>query len=130
MIQGTNVVSIRSQEDMLDVWKDIKIKLVTWYDGLRAFKHKQRQTGQTDENNSDDDRENLKSKKAKKMEEGASHRVKELKPQCNSHIIWSEMVVGEMHSSLDEPPCTSMFVRAGNRSSNAKKKDQVGHPRR
>ena len=30
--------------------------------------------------------------------------------------IWSEMVVGEIYSSLDEPPSTSMFAKAGNPS--------------
>ena len=27
--------------------------------------------------------------------------------------IWSEMVAGGMHGSLEEPPATSMFLRAG-----------------
>jgi len=33
--------------------------------------------------------------------------------QCR---IWSEMVVGEVHSRLDDPPNTSMFMRAGGAS--------------
>lgn len=40
--------------------------------------------------------------------------MKVLLPQCRYVRIWSEIVVGETHSSLDEPPETSMFVKAGN----------------
>ena len=39
--------------------------------------------------------------------------------------VWSEMVAGDLHSSLDEPPTTSMFVRAGDGgTSNVKKKSE------
>ena len=37
--------------------------------------------------------------------------------------IWSEMVVGGIHSSLDDPPVSSMFVRAGGGGPGKKKKD-------
>ena len=37
--------------------------------------------------------------------------------------IWSEVIVGDVHSSLEEPPMSSMFVRTGEGSS-CKKKDQ------
>ena len=37
--------------------------------------------------------------------------------------IWSESVVGGIHSSLEEPPTSSMFVRAG-KGTTSKKKEQ------
>ena len=36
--------------------------------------------------------------------------------------VWSEMVAGDLHSSLDEPPTTSMFVRAGDGGTSKMKK--------
>ena len=36
--------------------------------------------------------------------------------------IWSEMIAGDLHSSLDDPPTTSMFMRAGDESANSSRK--------
>ena len=36
--------------------------------------------------------------------------------------IWSEMIAGDLHSSLDDPPTTSMFMRAGDGSANSSRK--------
>ena len=36
--------------------------------------------------------------------------------------IWSEMLVGGIHCSLDNPPVSAMFVRAG-KGTNSKKKE-------
>ena len=136
VVQGNSVVSIRSKEDMMDVWKDIRkgTKVVLWCDGLRATKRK-RQTPQMDEEDSDEEGGICIKPKRAKMEERENKVhdiIKELKEKHGNSFspmqlrIWSEMVVGEMHSSLDEPPSTSMFIRAGNTASTPKKKDQCG----
>ena len=36
--------------------------------------------------------------------------------------IWSEMNVGGLHYSLDDPPNTSMFIRAGGSNSGSTKR--------
>ena len=36
--------------------------------------------------------------------------------------IWSEMVAGDLHSNLDNPPTTSMFTRAGDGGRDSSKK--------
>ena len=134
VFQGTNIVSIRSKEDMMDVCKDMKKgdKIVLWCDGLRTLKRKRRETPQTDEDDSDESRTSLKTKRAKKAEEREDKvhdTIKKLKAKHGSLFspmqlrIWSEMVVGEIYSRLDEPPSTSMFAKAGNPST-TKKKDQ------
>ena len=83
VVQGNSVVSIRSKEDMMDVWKDIRkgTKVVLWCDGLRAAKRK-RQTPQMDEEDSDEEGGIcIKPKRAKKMEE---REDKVHVPQCSS----------------------------------------------
>ena len=135
VVEGSNIVSIHSREDMMDVWNDIKkgTKKILWCDGLRSTRHKRKQPSQpshTDEDDSDEDFENPKAKRAKKMEERENKvhdTLKELKEKHGHSFspmqlrIWSEMLVGEIHSSLDEPPSTSMFARAGNVSTTTKK---------
>ena len=37
--------------------------------------------------------------------------------------IWSELIVGNIHSSLDDPPTSAMFLRAGKNTKSVKKKD-------
>ena len=39
--------------------------------------------------------------------------------------VWSEMYVGGIHSSLNEPPTTTMFLRAGGVAPSKKKSDPV-----
>ena len=137
---GNNIVSIRSKEDVMDVWKDIKdgVKVILWCDGLRAHKGKRNKTPLTDDDDSDGERAQTgpkyKKKKLKKTEEREDKvhdRIKQLKEKHGNSFspmqlrIWSEMIVGEVHSSLDEPPNTSMFIRAGN-TATTKKKDHCG----
>ena len=38
--------------------------------------------------------------------------------------IWGEMVVGNLHSSMEEPPVTSMFMRAGGATPKRTKSDE------
>ena len=41
--------------------------------------------------------------------------------------IWSEMVAGDLHSSLDEPPKSSMFARAGSGNSTGNRRIVIKH---
>ena len=42
------------------------------------------------------------------------------------YCIWSEMIVGNVHSSIDLPPNTSMFTRAGASGGVQRKKPDSG----
>ena len=136
VIQGSNVVSIRTRDDMIDVWKDVKkgVKVVLWCNGLRPSICKRKRSPQNEDSDSDEEREPItkakRSKKAEEREDKVHDILKQLKEKHGKSFlpmqlrIWSEMVAGEIHSSLDEPPSTSMFARAGNTP--VKKKDQSG----
>ena len=60
------------------------------------------------------------SKKQEEREDKVRDTLKELKDKHGNSFspmqfrIWSEMIAGELHSSLNEPPSTSMFIKAGN----------------
>ena len=60
-----------------------------------------------------------KKKKSKEMEEQIESTMEQLqsmhakKYTQMQYRVWSEMYIGGVHSSLDEPPTTTMFLRAG-----------------
>jgi len=62
-------------------------------------------------------------------EECVQHTIEELKEKHGTSFvlmlvrIWAEMVAGDLHSSLDEPPKSSMFARASNGGSAGKKRN-------
>jgi len=103
---------------------------IIWCDRLKDYsqKRKRNQTPQSDE---DSEKERLdgvttsKTKKANRKEERedkVSDTLNQLREKHGNSFtpmqcrIWSEMVVGEVHSRLDDPPNTSMFMRAGGAS--------------
>ena len=62
-------------------------------------------------------------RKAEEKEDKVHDTIKELKKKHVSPMqlrIWSEMVVSELHSSLDKPPNTSMFVKLLKRTTQPK----------
>lgn len=67
VVQGSNVVSIRTKEDLMDVWNDIKKgnKVILWCDGLRPKRPKLK--SQTEDSDEEDIK--LKRKTSKKAEE-------------------------------------------------------------
>ena len=117
------IQSIRTRDDMIDVWKDVK-KVVLWCNGLRPSSRKRKRSPQNEDSDSDEEREPItkakRSKKAEEREDKVHDILKQLKEKHDKSFspmqlrIWSEMVAREIHSSLDEPPSTSMFARAGN----------------
>ncbi|XP_064390049.1 uncharacterized protein LOC135337959 [Halichondria panicea] len=123
-VQGTNVISIRSSEDVQEVWSELKTssKLILWCDGLKDKPQKRELNCE-----SDDELRTTKKRKTKSLEK--EDRVQEivdnLKENHGSKFtimqlrIWAEMIVGNMHTSTDDPPSTSMFVRAGGQTKKA-----------
>ena len=116
-IQGANVVSIRSEKDLSDVWGDARKQghnVVLWCDGLKDKSGKRKKKGE--------DGGSVKSKR-KKSEDNAKEKavaktVTELQEKhggtCTQiqYRIWSEMINGGIYSSLINPPNTLMFQRA------------------
>lgn len=112
--------------------------MTMWCDGLQAgsisrSKKRSRSEGQG-ETASDED--NLPAQPVKKKktaqeirEDNVQTTLDELREKHGSKFtpmqirIWSEMIVGKIHSSTDDPPTCSMFVRAGKGNSRKKGKD-------
>lgn len=117
---STNIVTIRKQEDLVEIWNEIKKgqKHVLWCDGLKVSRKRSSPSFDSD----DEDPLVLKTKKRKKdddKEERITQILTKLKEKHGESFtqfqfrIWSEMCAGGIYTSLDEPPNTSMFVRAG-----------------
>lgn len=128
--QGSTVVSIRSAQDLKEIWQDhIKgTNIVLWCDGLRQCE-KSSSTRKRKRVDSDDCE--LKSTKKipvikereKKLDE-AMDTLEEKHGQMYTQMqyrIWGEMYVGGYHKSLADPPTTSMFDRAGGNDTRKKK---------
>ena len=129
-IQNNTVVSLRSP--VQEVWSSIvKGDNVTlWCDGLHGKESprgkstkKRSNKSVVDDCDDDEDIEVTKKKKKKKSEE-REKKVEDTMEQLQSmhakmytqmqyRVSGSEMYVGGVHSSLDEPPTTTMFARAG-----------------
>ena len=127
-IQGSTVVNIRSSEDLDEVWNDVRReKNVLWCDGLKEVtsktrKRKQRADDSEDDFDEDADIGKTSCKKKKKVAEVRERKVDETVDKLREkhknsftqmqYCIWSELIVGNVHSSIDLPN-TSMFTRAG-----------------
>ena len=129
-LQGSTVVNIRSSEDLDEVWNDIRRgkNVVLWCDGLKevTLKTQKRKRGvddSEDDFNEDPDIGKTSCKKKKKVAEVRERKVDETVDKLREkhgnsftqmqYRIWSERIVGNVHSSVDLPPNTSMFTRAG-----------------
>ena len=75
-----------------------------------------------------------KKKVSEEREECVQTTVKKLKEKHGSKFtqmqvrIWSGMIAGNIHSSLEEPPKSSMFVRAGKEGTVDKRKNEGNSP--
>ena len=131
-IQGASLVSIRTSRDLSEVWGEVlKGSNVTlWCDGLKRTTVKtstsrKRAHGTIDsENESSGDEQSNRNKRRKKLnQEDRQIKINEITKDLSEkhgqiytqmqYRIWAEMMFSELHSSSDEPPNTSMFVRAG-----------------
>ena len=119
---GSQVVIIRTSEDMDDIWKELKKgnKALLWCDGLKSDSAPCRKRGRVADDEEDIDQLAATTKKSKEVKEDkVKDIIQELKDKHGSkynqmqYRIWSEMLVNEVHGSVDDPPSTSMFSRAG-----------------
>ena len=117
-VQGSNVIRIRSREDLSEMWIDLrnpKSKMTLWCDGLKESSSKAaRQT--LCETESDDEESMPKSKKKRRQprnDEEVQEIVERLKKKHGSNFtpmqfrIWGEMVFGGLHMNTDELPNTN-----------------------
>ena len=117
--QGTTVVSIRSSQDLKEIWQEMKsgTKIVLWCDGLREHEKilGKRKRNSAFSDDSDSVRSPAINEREKKIEEimatlQEKHARKFTQMQ---YRIWSEMYVGGYFKSLEDHPETSMFAKAG-----------------
>ena len=113
---------IRSSQDLVDIWTEIAKgqKHILWCDGLREPENKKRSKSYSDDEDEDFGR---KKRKVDDKEEKVIQTLNQLKKKHEDKFtgfqlrMWSEMLVGGVYTSYDNPPNTSMFLRAGgNRS--------------
>ena len=151
LVSGSSVISIRTKADLEDFWSDVRMgkRAMLWCDGLKAAaaatkknRHKKRiadaDLEMSVESGCESDQDDLlfgqtvrKKRKgaAKEEREGrVQQTIKLLKEKHGAAFnpmqirIWSEMVAGDLHSNLDNPPTTSMFTRAGDGGRDSSKK--------
>ena len=133
-VNGSSVIRIRNKEDLSDVWAALRKpgnKMTLWCDGLVERRANSRKRVQGED--VDSDREVTQARPPKKKQADREDKVQEtvdnLKETHSSRYtpmqlrIWAEMIVSGMHSSIEDPPNTTMFVRAGG-GTPYKKKDQ------
>lgn len=123
-LQGNNVVSIRSKEDLLEIWANIKkgANTTLWCDCLQKPSHKRALSGDW---SSEDESEDVckvvkKRKRNEEKEDKVEATIKELKAKNGDsaytpmqYRVWAEMIIGGVHTSIDYAPTSTMFIRAG-----------------
>ena len=130
-IQGSNVIRVRSKEDLSEMWSEIKKSKNTcvWCDGLMEVSSKKsgrkRKTPISDGEDSD---EGSSSKpKPKNKHADVDEKVQEMVDTLNGKHgrkytfmqirIWAELLVSGLYNNLDDPPYkNSMFARSGSGS--------------
>ena len=123
-LQGSSIVSIRSKEDLLEIWAGLMkgANTILWCDGLKKSSSKRARSG--DYSSDDEPDETCKVAKKRKKDEEKEDKVhatmKELKEKNGEaaytsmqYRIWAEMIVGGVYSSIDCAPSSTMFIRAG-----------------
>ena len=138
-LQGSTVISLRSAEDLKEVWESVKSgkNITMWCDGLKSTKAKRTLDLDSDDEGDDEGeimgtRKKRKKSRRKTKQKETDERVEQIltdlqeKHSGSSYTpfqlrIWAEMIAGGVHTSYDESPATTMFLRAGS-VGNAKKK--------
>ena len=131
--EGSNILRIRSKEDLCEVWSKLhtNTKTTLWCDGLHANTEKGEvskaaKRGRDSNDNNSGKKKQDREEKVQEIVENLKQKHSESKFTTMQIRIWAEMVVSGMYSSLDEPPKTSMFGRAGDGSPQKKtKKSEV-----
>ena len=122
-VQNNAAVSIRSDEDLCELWDQIHNgkNIMSWCDGMISDKGTRKRKTDTD---SDDDLEHKKSKK-KRNDDAREDKIEEIIYTQMQYRVWSEMIAGGVHTSQDEPPTTTMFSRCGSGGVKRKSSDVV-----
>lgn len=141
---SNDVVNIRSPDDLREVWTSASngVKIVLWCDGLKRASATQNKRSVDTENSDDEDdvTQSVKPKKKKKKDTDEVNKavqsivdeLKELHPDSGytpmQFRIWAEMYNGGVHPCLQEPPTSTMFVRAGGGNTTKKKMSNTNDP--
>ena len=140
-MQGSNVIRVRTKEDLSEMWLEVKKQGALWCDGLLDMGSQATKAGRKGRHASDEDSDDEPSrhvhvsqrKKKKDNEAKVQEIVDSLKSKYGSQFtimqirIWAELIASGLYPSTSEPPHeNSMFQRAGGNSSSQKKKDQGG----
>lgn len=129
-VEGSSVVRIRNRRDLEEVWSCIaksKGKVMLWCDGLSNTKES-RKRPRSDGVSVVNKKKKVPDKADK--EQKVQQLVDSLKEKHLSDYtpmqfrIWAEMVASGMYCSMDNPPNTTMFTRAGS-GTPSRKKDYV-----
>ena len=130
------MVSIRSRVDLAKVFGEIQSgkKVILWCDGLKECSNQKRsRSAELDDDMNDEGTFKStkppasKKRKTEDKDERVQTTIEKLRERHSSMFtpiqirIWSEMIVGGLHVSLDEPPTSSMFVKAGKGNNSGKK---------
>ena len=119
-LDGSNTIRIRTKEDLAEVRSELlkQRKVTLRCDGL-AIQGKN--TGPPQKRIKDGDVDESKACKKKQLDrEGKVQKAVDSLKEKHASLytvmqmrIWAEMIVSGMYSDMDEPPNTSMFIRAG-----------------
>ena len=122
-VRGEKVISIRSTEDLLELWKDIRSqgdKIHLWCDGLKSNEKSQNKRKRTDSDDENSEEDQPKKKSAcEHRDEKLKHAIDTLQKKHGTNYtpmqyrIWSELHANGMYTDLENPPNNSMFKRAG-----------------
>ena len=124
-LKGSTTVTLRSKEDLMELWDSIKKEnnVTLWCDGLKCSGAAPPGGKKRPTDDSGDNGEGKKSKKRKTLLEGKEEEVEsilcslkdKLKGQYTpmQYRIWAEMLAGGVHRSYNDPPKSTMFVHAG-----------------
>ena len=138
-MQGSNVIRVRTKEDLSEMWLEVKKQGTLWCDGLldtgsQATKASRKGRRVSDEDSDDEPAQYVSQRKKKKDNEAKVQEIVDsLKSKYGSQFtimqirIWAELIASGLYPSTSEPPHeNSMFQKAGGSSASQKKKDQSG----
>ena len=123
-LHGNSVVNVRNSDDLQEVWSNVLkgTKVTLWCNGLNIPVH----GGDLEDDVAPKPKKKRKRSDIDDTNQAVEDTVKELK-QLHSggytpmqYRIWAEMVHGGLHSSMEEPPTSTMFVRCGKGKSKQK----------
>ena len=144
MLAASTVVSIRSPQDVMEIWNDVRkgVNVILWCDGLKESNlttttRKRSKKKADSDSDSDEDvpialGSSANKKKKYDKDEKLEKVVNELKKLHGQQYtpmqyrIWGEMIIGGLFSSKAEALNTSMFSRAGGKEPKKKKKIRGG----